>query len=202
MSWHLTLDLKSKERNSAGVYISLKKQQRLWPHSSRTSCSQVLGCQLTRNTIFPDTESSPGAMGACKRDIWGRWSERRGPERQTWICRTSQGLRRPQQPWEHMVKLSRKAQNFQQGRRLGQRLRASVCHVLHNSRRPMEPFQHQQSPSQKTNLASQGLSVKKGCLGCKRNWNCFFLSCERSLRRWALIRHSPQSLTPASHACG
>lgn len=90
----------------------------LWPHSSRTSCSQVLGCQLTRNTIFPDTESSPGAMGACKRDIWGRWSERRGPERQTRICWTSQVLRRPQQPWEHMVKLSRKAQNFQQGRRL------------------------------------------------------------------------------------
>lgn len=52
------------------------------------------------------------------------------------------------------------------------RLQACVSCYCTTFRRPVEPFQHQQSPGQKTNLASQGLSVKKGCLGCKRNWNC------------------------------
>lgn len=64
------------------------------------------------------------------------------------------------------------------------RLQACVSCYCTTFRRPMEPFQHQQSPGQKTNLASQGLSVKKGCLGCKRNWNClFFFPSGRRLRR-------------------
>lgn len=51
---------------------------------------------------------------------------------------------------------------------------AGICVMLLQSFGcPVEPFQHQQSPGQKTNLASQGLSVKDGCLGCRRNWMAF-----------------------------
>lgn len=112
-------------------------------------------------------------MDACEREVRERWLWKRGAERQTWIWRSCQWLRRPQQPYEHMARLSRKGQNLQEGRRVDTSAGVYV-RLLHNFRRPVEPFQHQQSPGQKTNLASQGLSVKKGCLGCKRNWNCLF----------------------------
>lgn len=67
--------------------------------------------------------------------------------------------------------LKNKDRHLQEERRR-QDKSAGVCVMLLQSFScPVEPFQHQQSPGQKTNLASQGLSVKDGCLGCRGNWD-------------------------------
>lgn len=72
--------------------------------------------------------------------------------------------------------LQNKDQNLQEEQRR-QDTSAGICvMLLQNFSCPVEPFQHQQSPGQKTNLASQGLSVKEGCLGCTRNWDGLFAS--------------------------
>lgn len=70
--------------------------------------------------------------------------------------------------------LKNKDQNFQEEQRR-QDESAGVCvMLLQNFGCPVEPFQYQQSPGQKTNLASRGLSLREGCLGCKRNWDGHF----------------------------
>lgn len=67
---------------------------------------------------------------------------------------------------------------------------AGVCVMLLQSFGcPVEPCQHQQSPGQKTNLASQGLSVKEGCLGCRRNWDGLLAS----EREWEELSPRPAS---------
>lgn len=71
--------------------------------------------------------------------------------------------------------LKNKDRSFQEeAKRLD--MSAGLCvMLLQNCSCPVEPFQHQQSPGQKTNLASQGLSVKKDVWGVKEAGIFFFL---------------------------
>lgn len=67
--------------------------------------------------------------------------------------------------------LENKDRHLQEERRRQDKSTGVCVMLLQSFSCPVEPFQHQQSPGQKTNLASQGLSVKDGCLGCRRNWD-------------------------------
>lgn len=70
--------------------------------------------------------------------------------------------------------------------------------LLQNFSCPVELFQRQQSPGQKPNLASQGLSVKEGCLGCKRNWDGLFASGKERAEEESTHSVGSQSPTPTS----
>ena len=98
--------------------------------------------------------------------------------------------------------LKNRDQNLQEeGRRQDKSAGVSVM-LLQNFCCPVEPFQRQQSPGQKPSLASQGLSVKEGCLGCKRSWDGLFPLGERELRRRVLTQSAHRVPLQPPQGCG
>ena len=98
--------------------------------------------------------------------------------------------------------LKNRDQNLQEeGRRQDKSAGLSVM-LLQNFSCPVEPFQRQQSPGQKPSLASQGLSVKEGCLGCKRSWDGLFPLGERELRRRGLTQSAHRVPLQPPQGCG
>lgn len=166
--------LQKVSRNSISL---VKAAQRSSWYSSVRGCFSQVQSQLLRYAVSVHSKRIPGAM--TKRERKGVREMRARKDRSREASLPLRNLPRSEEaalttanPWQS---LTNKAQSFQQEGR-GLDTSTGVCvMLLQNCSCPVDPFQHQQSLGQKTNLASQGLSVKKDVWGVKETGILFFL---------------------------